>query len=134
MTRNEQLVLDVLAQAMAPLSAYQILDRLRPCGLRGPMQVYRALDHLCASGLVHRLESLKAFIACPHPGAIDHLPGYAICEHCMAVAEIDVGHFRSLLRDICTQSGFWATSTTIEIRGLCGKCAARPASHSSKVA
>jgi hypothetical protein len=28
---------------------------------------------------------------------------------------------------LCTQSGFWATSTTTEIRGLCDKCA-RPGS------
>lgn len=133
MTRNEELVLGVLSQAKAPLSAYQILDRLRPRGLRGPMQVYRALDQLCTSGLAHRLESLKAFIACPHPGAIDHLPGYTICEQCMTVAEIDAGHLRPLIRDMCAQSGFWAASTTIEIRGLCDKCA-RPGSQSSRIA
>ena len=129
MTRNEELVLGVLAQAAAPLGAYQILEWLRPHGLRGQMQVYRALDHWCTRGLAHRLESLKAFIACPRPGAVDHPPGYAICEPCMTVAEIDVGHLQPLMRDTCAQSGFRVTGTSIEIRGLCDKCA-RPGSQS----
>src|SRR5690606_24509193 len=46
LTRNQELVLGTLAHAEAPLSAYDILDRLRSEGLRAPLQVYRALDKL----------------------------------------------------------------------------------------
>jgi Fe2+ or Zn2+ uptake regulation protein len=53
------------------MSAYDILDRLRGSGLRSPLQIYRALGPLTEQGLVHRLESLSAFVACAHP----HDPG-----------------------------------------------------------
>ena len=46
LTRNQELVLGTLAHAAAPLSAYDILDKLRDEGLRAPLQVYRALDKL----------------------------------------------------------------------------------------
>jgi len=64
LTRNQELVLGTLAHAHAPLSAYDILDRLRPDGLRAPLQVYRALEKLTERGLAHRLESLNAFVCC----------------------------------------------------------------------
>src|SRR5690606_26809964 len=44
LTRNQLLVLETLHRAEGPLSAYDILDRLRDAGLRAPLQVYRALE------------------------------------------------------------------------------------------
>ena len=67
LTRNQGLVFDVLTHSEGPLSAYSILDKLRDSGFRAPLQVYRALDKLLEFGLVHRLESLNAFVACAHP-------------------------------------------------------------------
>ena len=64
LTRNQGLVLGALNHSEAPLSAYDILDKLRADGLRAPLQVYRALDKLVERGLAHRLESLNAFVAC----------------------------------------------------------------------
>ena len=49
LTRNQELVLGTLAHSDAPLSAYDILDRLRDDGLRAPLQVYRALEKLTES-------------------------------------------------------------------------------------
>src|SRR5690606_9624291 len=72
LTRNQTLVLDALEKADAPLSAYTILDRLRGDGLRAPLQVYRALEKLLSAGLVHRLESLNAFVACARPHCHAH--------------------------------------------------------------
>jgi hypothetical protein len=66
-----------------PLSAYTILDQLRDQGFRAPLQVYRALDKLVEFGLVHRLESLNAFVACRHPDCEDHETiAFMICEKC----------------------------------------------------
>ena len=79
LTRNQSLVMKTLTSADAPLSAYTILDRLRDDGLRAPLQVYRALDKLTTLGLVHRLESLNAFVACAHPDCHEHaLVAFAI--------------------------------------------------------
>src|SRR3954470_20560978 len=88
LTKNQGLVLGTLEKAEGPLSAYTILDALRSDGLRAPLQVYRALDKLLAFGLVHRLESLNAFVACAHPHChASSMMAFAICEKCGSVEE-----------------------------------------------
>ncbi|HVW56516.1 MAG TPA: Fur family transcriptional regulator [Rhizobiaceae bacterium] len=127
MTRNQKLVFGVLSRAGTPLSAYQILDELRTEGFRAPLQVYRALDQLRGIGIVHRLESMNAFVACSHPADHSHMDepiGFAICERCGAVAEIDDQDFQSFIDGISRRTGFHPEKTTVEIRGLCKDCAA----------
>lgn len=125
LTRNQTLVLDTLAKADGPLSAYTILDRLRDDGFRAPLQVYRALEKLLGFGLVHRLESLNAFVACAHPHCHAHgLIAFAICEDCGQVDEFSDAVVRERLGAWSDENGFKAEKTTIEIRGHCANCAA----------
>jgi Fur family zinc uptake transcriptional regulator len=126
LTKNQRLVFTALSRAGTPLSAYQILDQLRDEGFRAPLQVYRALDQLRGLGVVHRLESMNAFVACAH--ADDHAHhgepiGFPICERCGAVSEIHDADFRAFVEGISERSGFRAEKTTVEIRGLCAECA-----------
>jgi Fur family zinc uptake transcriptional regulator len=123
LTRNQSLVLDTLAQADGPLSAYTILDRLREDGFRAPLQVYRALDKLLGMGLVHRLESLNAFVACAQP----HCHGggmiaFAICKKCGQVDEFSDEVVVERLSGWAGEHGFRPQKTTIEIRGTCAGC------------
>lgn len=125
LTRNQALVLAALAKAEAPLSAYTILDRLRDDGFRAPLQVYRALDKLLAAGLVHRIETLNAFVACAHPHCHAHgLIAFAICEDCGQVDEFSDEVVRERLGAWSAAKGFKVGKTTIEIRGHCAACAA----------
>ena len=62
LTPNQSKVLAKLEAASGPLSAYALLDQLRDDGFRAPLQVYRALESLVGAGLVHRLESMNAFV------------------------------------------------------------------------
>lgn len=124
LTRNQAMVFDTLAEAEAPLSAYTVLDRLRDEGFRAPLQVYRALDKLQEMGLVHRLESLNAFVACPHPH--DHqnaLVAFAICDRCGKVEEFCDEVVEERLGRWGSDHGFAAQKATIEIRGTCRDCA-----------
>jgi Fur family zinc uptake transcriptional regulator len=126
LTRNQKLVFTALERAGTPLSAYQILDQLRDEGFRAPLQVYRALDQLRGLGVVHRLESMNAFVACAHGDGHSHHGepiGFTICERCGAVSEIHDADFRAFVESIGTRSGFRAEKTTVEIRGLCAECA-----------
>ncbi len=124
LTRNQALVFATLSQAGEPLSAYTILDRLRGEGFRAPLQVYRALDRLTGMGLVHRLESLNAFVACAHPHAHEHgLVAFAICDDCGQVDEFSDDVVKERLSAWSAMTGFRPTKTTIEIRGLCKACA-----------
>lgn len=125
LTRNQELVLSALAHARGPLSAYTILDRLRGDGFRAPLQVYRALKKLRDYGLVHRLESLNAFVACRRPGGqTRHAVAFAICEACGIVTEFADDTTMQRLGAWSSQHEFRISEATIELKGVCGSCAA----------
>lgn len=127
LTRNQSLVLDALSQDGGPHSAYDLLDKLRDEGLRNPLQIYRALDALIGHGLVHRLESLSAFVACAHPHGHDHgLIAFAICGTCGRVDEFSDPEIEKRLAIWSDDHAFHPTHTIIETRGTCSTCAAQP--------
>ena len=51
---HSQKVLDLLGKSQKPLSAYEILDKLRKHGIKAPPTIYRALDTLL---LFHHLHN-----------------------------------------------------------------------------
>ena len=57
-------VLEALLASHKPLGAYEIIDHLAGDTRPAPITVYRALDFLRDNGLVHRIESRNAFVAC----------------------------------------------------------------------
>ena len=80
-------VLEALLESHKPLGAYEIIERLARHGRPAPITVYRALDFLRDNGLVHRIESRNAFVACVHNHGGDDLVVFLICERCGAVGE-----------------------------------------------
>lgn len=123
LTRNQSLVLGALSEAGTPMSAYDILDRLRDSGLRAPLQIYRALEKLVDQGVVHRLESMNAFVACSHAQCHDTgLVAFAICDGCGTVSEFSDAEVSKRLGAWSRRNHFSATKTTIEIRGACSAC------------
>lgn len=125
LTRNQELVLGALNHSPAPLSAYDILDKLRGDGLRAPLQVYRALDKLVERGLAHRLESINAFVACAD--AHCHRKGliaFAICSDCGKVDEFADAVIEERLAGWADTKGFKVERTIMEIRGRCAACLA----------
>ncbi|HEU4987439.1 MAG TPA: Fur family transcriptional regulator [Rhizobiaceae bacterium] len=123
LTKNQALVLNALSRAEGPLSAYTILDRLRDDGFRAPLQVYRALEKLQEIGLVHRLESINAFVACTHPhNHHQELIAFAICENCGKVDEFSDEMVEERLGRWAKTHDFRPSKTTIEIRGACSTC------------
>src|SRR5215217_4216485 len=83
-------VLETLAESHKTLGAYEIMERMGHEGPRpAPITVYRALDFLLENGLVHRIESRNAFLACigDHHGAGTGTTVFLICERCGAVGE-----------------------------------------------
>ncbi|MBX9458965.1 MAG: transcriptional repressor [Rhizobium sp.] len=120
------MVLGLLTRAAAPRSAYDILDGLRDDGFRAPLQVYRALDKLMEFGLVHRLESINAFVACSdphdHAGHNHGVTAFAICEDCGSVTEFRDDGIDGRLTAWQKSEHFKPEKTTIEIRGHCKEC------------
>ena len=126
LTANQRLVLERLQKSGRALSAYEILDLVRGDGLRAPAQIYRALDRLIASGQVHRLESLNAFIACAHdhgkPAKTAPAVVFTICTRCGAVAEHTRPTIGKALATALGREGFSPGHMTVEVSGRCGDC------------
>src|SRR5271170_3977586 len=74
-------VLQALLSSHRPLGAYEVIDELAKSLPRpAPITVYRALDFLMDNGLVHRIESRNAYLACSHDHDAAAMVAFLICE------------------------------------------------------
>jgi Fur family zinc uptake transcriptional regulator len=123
LTPMRRQVLEALLASHKPLGAYEIIERMadRPA----PITIYRALDFLRENGLVHRIESLNAFVACAHNHGDDDLVVFLICERCGAVGEAPGGSAAEALKASSRAAGFLPKSPLIEIAGICSHCRER---------
>ena len=94
-------------------------------GRPAPITVYRALDFLRDNGLVHRIESRNAFVACVHHHAGSDPVVFLICERCGTVGEAPGGAMADALKRSCRAAGFAPKSPVIEIAGICSHCRER---------
>jgi Fur family zinc uptake transcriptional regulator len=116
-------VLEVLLESHKPLGAYEIMDRATAArGRPAPITIYRALDFLRDNGLVHRIESRNAFVACVNNHESDELVVFLICEHCGAVGEAPSAAVADRLKAAARQAGFAPKTPVIEISGVCAHC------------
>ncbi len=118
-------VLAALLGSHKPLGAYEIIERLAPKGPRpAPITAYRALEFLRENGLVHRIESRNAFVACVHNHAAGAMVVFLICERCGAVGEAASAEVAKTLAAAARAAGFTPLSPVIEISGVCTHCRA----------
>lgn len=125
LTKNQSVVLAALKRAETPLTAYEILglESVRRAGLKAPLTIYRALDKLIAAGLVHRIESINAFLVCerrPHPGPA----GFAICGNCRKTVELTLTDCEMHLTENARRAGFRVDAMNVEMHGCCADCLA----------
>ncbi len=124
LTDIRKTVLKEVWRSHAPVGAYDVLAKLNTGGGRiAPMAVYRALEFLVQNGLVHRVESLNAFVGCAHPGD-KHAAGFLICRQCGSAAELNSTVLSQTLENELTARGFVADSQVIELSGTCPHCRA----------
>jgi len=123
LTGQRREILSSVAQSHSAVGAYDIIERMAEHGPRpAPITVYRALDFLLAHGLVHKIESRNAFVACSHshegqPAAL------LICETCGTVSELDAPEIFERITEKAKAQKFSPAHTMIEISGTCSACA-----------
>jgi Fur family transcriptional regulator, zinc uptake regulator len=116
-------VLSLIWESHKAVKAYELLDKLKPLqSAAKPVTVYRALDFLIEQGLIHRVESLNAFIGCSSPAA-KHEQLLLICNQCNEVEERSAKHVMKALSDEIKLANFIVHSKAIEIHGICQNCA-----------
>ncbi len=115
-------VLELLWDSHAPAGAYDLLRRLATETERSaPPTVYRALDFLLAQGLIHRIESLNAYVGCVHPDG-SHGAQFLICGDCGAAAEVHDPWVDAAIARRAEALGFAVGRKTVEVRGRCRPC------------
>jgi Fur family transcriptional regulator, zinc uptake regulator len=126
LTPGRQAILDMLCAAGKPLGAYEMIDRLVDANGRrpAPISVYPALDYLVENGLVHRLATRNAFLACAHRHKGADPIVFLICEACGKVEETASSSLGASLLALSSSHDFKPNSQMIEISGVCAACAA----------
>ncbi|MDB5393663.1 MAG: ferric uptake regulator, Fur family [Rhodospirillales bacterium] len=117
-----QTIWDILLSVAQPVSAYWLIDQLRTRGKSvAPPTVYRALSFLQSARMVHRVESLNAFIACTRPEHPHH-GQFLICTECGQTEEISEEIVTELVAATAATRGFVPTVQIIELNGTCRNC------------
>lgn len=116
-------VLEIIWRAHEPIGAYEILAELaRDRDKAAPPTVYRALEFLQQAGLVHRVDSLNAFLGCDRPES-PHAGQFLVCSRCRRVSEIqDPGLTRALIQQ-ARELGYRLEGSVVEIKAVCEDCA-----------
>ncbi|MBV9992778.1 MAG: transcriptional repressor [Alphaproteobacteria bacterium] len=116
-------VLEIVLAGHTPMGAYDVLATLaRDGGKPAPPTVYRALDFLQAQGLVHRIDSRNAFVACFAPER-SHQSRFFLCRACGRASEIEDAALDAALAAAAKRAGLTVERETIEITGVCAECA-----------
>ncbi|NVN51594.1 Fur family transcriptional regulator [Mycolicibacterium hippocampi] len=109
-------------------SAQELHDELRKQGDGiGLTTVYRTLQQMAATGAVDTLRTdtgESVYRRCS-----EHHHHHLVCRACGSTIEIQGGQVETWAAEIAREHGFSDVSHTIEIFGLCSKCAAAASSE-----
>ncbi|MBE0505803.1 MAG: transcriptional repressor [Marinospirillum sp.] len=122
LTPTRRRVLELIVQSSGGAKAYDLLDALTTENASArPPTIYRAIDFLMSNGLIHRIESLNAYVSCACP---EHAQAYQllICEQCGEVQELHEEALDQQLEQAAAQQGFLIHKKNIEVHGLCRQC------------
>lgn len=123
-------VLELILNVHRPTGAYELLEQLAQATRKriAPPTVYRALDFLVEMGLVHRIASMNAYLACnvrENHGEVV----FFICRECRNAQEVNSGDIAAAITNTAEKARFIAQQRTVEVLGLCPNCAASTATH-----
>ncbi|MBQ7607471.1 MAG: transcriptional repressor [Desulfovibrionaceae bacterium] len=122
LTKHRREVFSCLLASDHPLKAYDIIDLLRTKGENlSPATMYRTLDFLQESGLIHKVSCINAFMPCTCEHT-DQSSMLFVCSSCQNVKEIDDKPLYEMMRARFLELGISAENTAIEMQGLCLKC------------
>jgi len=123
LSKNQQIVLEIIERAKEPLKAYSILFNVQKKGINAPQQIYRALDKLIEIGKIHKIESKNAFVACKNANCeVSKATAFSICESCEKVEELNDLKLSKYLSNYSDKTGMKYKKYNLEFFGLCKRC------------
>lgn len=122
LTEIRKHILKLICASHKAIGAYELLDLFREQDPKAkPVTIYRALDFLMEAGLVHKIESLNAFIACLQ-AEHQHKSAILICDQCKNAYEIDATSVYENLFSLSEAVKFKPQYLTLELHGICASC------------
>lgn len=112
-----------LLQLARPVTAYELVALLEKRERRklSPVSVYRQLEFLRQKGLVYRLASTHAFVACQRPDRSRQLL-ILVCSVCGSTHPLASGRLRRRLDEVAQAIGFASEARIVEVHGTCRHC------------
>ncbi len=122
-------VLQLLWTDHCAVKAYDLLDALKELAPAAkPTTIYRSLEFLLEQGLIHRIESLNAYVGCDHAEQ-EHDKLFLICDRCHKVEERIAEEVMRAVAEETAGAGFVPAHQTLEIHGVCTACRFRQRSN-----
>jgi Fur family zinc uptake transcriptional regulator len=122
LTKLRRAILELLLAAGSPIKAYDIIEKMRDKGERlTPATVYRTLDFLLQYELVHRVNSLNAFVPCTASHE-EHSSLMFVCSECRQTEELEDHILYEAMRVKLSELGMSLNNNCIEIQGTCRNC------------
>ncbi|MBJ3778058.1 Fur family transcriptional regulator [Acuticoccus mangrovi] len=130
MSEVQRSILEYLWRRGQPVGAYGLMRELKGTLTRqlSPPTVYRALEFLQKEGLVARIETKNAFVACARPHR-NRAYVYFICDTCGASVEIESAEIEAQVAHDAAFLGFRIGRRVIELEGTCADCLSREAAN-----
>jgi len=126
-TKKRINVFSVLLSSKKAISAYELVD-LYEQTFEEPVPVitvYRVLDYLQQTNLVHKLETANKYVACTHIDCNKTHPAsqFLICKRCQKVKELSISALRfDELKQTIEQAGFHLDNPQLEMNCICRVC------------
>ena len=115
-------VLRLIWVSHVPAKAYDILENLKGKEWSAkPPTVYRALDFLVETGLVHKLDSISAYIGRSHPRE-ENACYFLICTDCNEAKEYCSSELSDAIESAWDNNSFRPKKITLEVLGQCNAC------------
>jgi Fur family zinc uptake transcriptional regulator len=115
-------VLEALAASPQPLGAYDLSHSLSQERRLSAVSVYRSLEFLEEIGLIHRLSTRPAYVACSHDHGRDEATVFLVCRTCGSVDEVASARLDADLAAVSAQAGFTPERRALELEGRCAAC------------
>lgn len=121
LTRVRLAVLTALEMAKSPLTAIDLIARLKKSGLTvNKTTIYRELEFLKSNDIVIELKLAKNI---HHYELKDEHHHHLVCSNCERIEEVKTRHNLELLeKKIARQKKFAIVSHSLEFYGLCQAC------------
>lgn len=122
LTRNQKMIYEALLHLGRAAKAYELIDILRPQGVKAAPTVYRALHELEEKGLVKHIVSSRAFAALTEPCGRTEEKITLLCGTCGEARFVDNKPLLAALSANASKSGFAVRSCHLEIATSCDSC------------